>query len=475
MDYETLSAFNPHDPPDANKLTKTVADLEQRGLLQYDGRTQRHDLHPVVRGVTAGWMEDEDKQRYGQRVVDHFSTVSHSPYEQAETLEDLRPVLNAVRTWLMLGQFRLAAAGFRGDLAVAIYANVEAHSEALSLLRAFFPKGWEKRPRDLEAADASYIANSAALALDSCGESKEALAALSASLRIELEKEDWNETCTRLGNVARILDGQNLLAKSLRMNEMTLELATEGGGRNELFRSRLFLLGDQARIGEWTEAEATWQLLHQMGRDWPRKLYRPGHAEWRHAQFQSWQETLEEDDLVAAERLTAEGKNRLGIRSLHSLRGAWRLEQGEWALASASFAEAVRMARESGIPDAESETGLALAKHHLGQLVEPQREAERLAQLRQPAHRLLAQLWNALGDPAQANHHALAAYRWAWADGEPYVHRYELTKTTELLQQMNVPIPNLPPYDPAKDEPFPWEADVRAAIEKLRAEKEESE
>jgi len=34
---------------------------------------------------------------------------------------------------------------------------------------------------------------------------------------------------------------------------------------------------------------------------------------------------------------------------------------------------------------------------------------------------------------------------------------------------MNVPV--LPPYDPAKDEPFPWEADVRAAIEKLKAEK----
>jgi hypothetical protein len=116
-----------------------------------------------------------------------------------------------------------------------------------------------------------------------------------------------------------------------------------------------------------------------------------------------------------------------------------------------------------------------LDKHHLGQLAEPQREAERLAQLSQPAHRLLAQLWLALGDPTQAKPHALAAYRWAWADGEPYVNRYELTKTTELLQQMNVPIPNLADYDPAKDEPFPWEDDVRAAIEKLRADKEAKE
>ncbi|MCP4641932.1 MAG: hypothetical protein GY851_15935 [bacterium] len=43
------------------------------------------------------------------------------------------------------------------------------------------------------------------------------------------------------------------------------------------------------------------------------------------------------------------------------------------------------------------------------------------------------------------------------------------------MNELDVPIPDLPPYDPAKDEPFPWEADVRAAIEKLRAEKEAKE
>jgi hypothetical protein len=82
-------------------------------------------------------------------------------------------------------------------------------------------------------------------------------------------------------------------------------------------------------------------------------------------------------------------------------------------------------------------------------------------------------LWLALSDFDRAKHHALASYTWAWADGEPYVNRYELTKSAELLQQMNVPIPTLPPYDPAKDERFPWEADVRAAIEKLRTENAE--
>jgi hypothetical protein len=133
----------------------------------------------------------------------------------------------------------------------------------------------------------------------------------------------------------------------------------------------------------------------------------------------------------------------------------------------------VRLARVSrSVIDAGSETGLALAKQHLGQLAHPREEAERLAQLRDPAHRLLAQIWLALGDTEKAKHHALAAYQWAWADGEPYVWRYELTQTSELLRQMNVPIPKLPPYYPAKEAKLPWEDEVRAAIEKLRARKE---
>ena len=203
---------------------------------------------------------------------------------------------------------------------------------------------------------------------------------------------------------------------------------------------------------------------------------------------------------MTAATLAEQDHNRTILRDLHRLRGAWRLEQGEWALAAANFTQAVTMAREVRLVNEESETGLALAKVHLGQLTgdEARSEAERLAGLRQPAHRYLALLWQAIAeaetvarasrpcssaaeaaggtpvlrDLEQAKQHALAAYKWAWADGEPYVHRYELTKTTELLLELGVPIPELPPYDPAKDVPCPWEADVRAAIEKLKAEKE---
>ncbi|MDQ3583467.1 MAG: hypothetical protein M3495_18495, partial [Pseudomonadota bacterium] len=150
----------------------------------------------------------------------------------------------------------------------------------------------------------------------------------------------------------------------------------------------------------------------------------------------------------------------------------WRLEQGQWALAAHSLHEAVSMARASGMSDAVAETSLAIAKFHLQQLPDPRRDVEQLAKARQPAHLALAELWHVIGDREQAKKHALAAYKWAWADGEPYVHRYELNKARALLEKLGAEIPKLPPYDPAKDEKLPWEDEVATAIEKLRAEKE---
>jgi len=181
---------------------------------------------------------------------------------------------------------------------------------------------------------------------------------------------------------------------------------------------------------------------------------------------------LSEEHLAYAEQLAQAGKNRGTVRVLHGLRGQWRLERGEWVLAATSLREAVSMARAVGQTDATAETQLALARFHLDELADPRREAEQLANARRPSHRALADLWLAIGDRVQATRHALAAYQWAWADGEPYVYRYELNKARALLEKLGAEIPNLPPYDAAKDEKLPWEDDVAAAIAKLRAEKE---
>jgi hypothetical protein len=82
------------------ELSHTVADLEHRGLLQYDHRAHRYDLHPVVRGVAAGSLKPEEEKRYGQKVVDHFNTLPRSSYATARSMEDVESGLQVVRTLL---------------------------------------------------------------------------------------------------------------------------------------------------------------------------------------------------------------------------------------------------------------------------------------------------------------------------------------------------------------------------------------
>jgi hypothetical protein len=476
VDYETVAAFDPHlvpmDGEGAKNLAQTINDLEDRGLLQYDPRSNRYDLHPVVRGVAAGGMKSEEKERYGQRVVDYFSSQPHNPYEQARTMEDLENGLHVVRILLQLGHYQQAVDAYR-TLANPLLLNLEGIVETLSLLSFFFTAGWDQPRKELNASDVAFLANQVAIALTNHGENQKALGAYEVSLRLNLKTKS-QYTLTSFLNIARNLTEQNLLAASLRLHRLALTFATELDDDENLFISRLLLFYEQAGLGQFQDADATWRMLDPMGRNWNPAVYRQGMAESLLAWYQFLQGTLEETRLSASINLAKRSGSRKTLRRLLRLSGLWRLERGEWELAAGSFDQAVTMARDRRILDEIAETGLALSKLYLGQLEgdEAKSEAERLARLREPSHHNLARLWLAIGDFEQAKTDALKAYEWAWADGEPYVHRYELTKATELLKEFDIPKPNLPPYDPTKDIPFSWEADIHAAIEELRARKQ---
>lgn len=456
------------------KLSETISDLERRGLLQYDCQSKRWDLHPVVRGIAAGALSPEQNAEYGQRVVDHFSQQSHRPYEEAESLDDLRAGLHVVRTLMKMGRYQEAADVYRGDLGNALFFNIGGYAETLTLLRPLFPEGWGRLPDAVTASAGGYLACAAGGALRSMGEAKESLVAHEASLLVDLENVEWQGLQADLQNISLPLQDLNRLARADRSLRLALDLAdcTSTDDPESLFSARLYVFVDLVVAGRWAEAEAMWQLLDPMGRNWHRAAYRPGDAEFQHASLVFRKGELNEEQIAKVEKLATAGRNRWAIREVAFLRGQWRLEQGQWDLAEESLHQAVCMARASGRAAPRAETSLALAQFHLGRLSNPREAAEHLAKAKDPAHLPLAELWLAIGDHEQAKKHALAAYKWAWADGEPYVHRYELDKTRALLKKLGVEIPNLPPYDPAKDEKFPWEDKVAAAIEKLRADRQ---
>jgi hypothetical protein len=277
-----------------------------------------------------------------------------------------------------------------------------------------------------------------------------------------------------LTNISRVLNVLNRLAHEERCLLMNLNLAPFAITAARVFFARQYRFVQLARVGKWVAAQAEWNSLDSMGRNWPRAVYRAGNAEFDYARFRFWRGDLKEEHLDRAEQLAKGDLNRRIVRLVRALRGDWHLERSEWALASESLREAVAMARAIGQTDAPTETKLALARLQLGQLDDPRREAERLANTRRPAHRDLAYLWFAIGDRERAHTHAVAAYTVAWADGEPYVHRHELEKTRILLEELGAAIPQLPPFDPSQVECFFWEHLVVTAIENFRREQQAS-
>lgn len=457
-----------------HELTLTVRDLERRGLLQYDSQSRRYDLHPVVRGIAAGGLPREEINRYGQRVVDHFSQEPRSPYEAAETVDDVRESLHIVRTLLRMGHYEEAFHAYSGDLSRALFINLEAYPSILSLLRPFFPDGWANLPTCVDEYQGAYLARDAGNSLWGIDELGEALAAYGAALQRDLKAANWIGLRLDVSNISIALSGQNRLASVERCDLIALDLATVIGDQEELFDARIQRFRHLARQGRWTDADEMWKLLDPMGRDWKNSNLSAGRVETSFAHFRFLHGGLSEDLLRRAENLSQSDRSRLNLRALHCLRGEWQLDQGHWELAVNSLQEAVHMAREIEQTDAEAEAQLALANFHLGRLPDPRHEATQLSMARNVAHGDLAALWFAIGDYEQAKKHALAEYKCAWADGEPYVCRYELNKARALLEQLGADIPDLPPYNPAKDEKLPWEDEVAAAIENLQAEKREN-
>lgn len=459
------------------RLQETVKDLEKRGLLQYDHQSKRYDLHPVVRGVAGGGLPDGEKQAYGQRVVDYFNAKPHSPYDEAETLDDVAAGVQVMRTLMQMGKMREAAEMYRPDLVMAMTYNLEAHAEILALLRPFFTNGWGTLPEGLRGELDAHVAIDAGNTLYGLHLFADAQAAYAAGLRDQLQRQDWSNVRVAISNSASTAYAQGRLGRQDRCRVLELDLALAAESRQDLFRARLERFDQLRAIGRLDEAQTMWKVLDPMGRAWSRNVYQQGYAEYCYARFRFERGDLLEEHLARAEELGRSGKNRGSNRNLHWLRGEWHVARGEWPPAAASLHEAVSMARAVGKVDAGAETLLVLARLHAKQSTpdEARHEVERLEASGRYSSRHLAEVWLLLGDRAAAVKHARAAYKSAWADGEPFVYRYELTKAAELLTRLGEPIPSLPPYDAAKDPPFDWEADVEAAIECLKKKKAEKE
>jgi tetratricopeptide (TPR) repeat protein len=484
-DYETVAALNPFLPMRSAKVLPThpqqaqaitdfhaaLNDLAERGLLQWDRSVNTYDLHPVVRAYSFERLDARGRSSTFDAIHDHFAHRPQDNYDEATELHHLRNSIEMMRALIGAGRNEAAARFYRGSFSQALYFSVGANHAIVELVRPLLADSSDGNPVLNHSRDRSYLTNDLALALGWLGRNEEAERLNYNCLALDLESANWESLAISIRNLSiRTLRKLNRLAAANAALGVARELCLAGGYEQSLTRVVLDQMAGAVAEGRFEEAKAlhtTFLLCPQP----VRSLYRIGEAEYWFAALSFHQGSLSEMELHYGERRALEGRNLWGQENLAILRGKWELTRGKATAALDAIDNALTITRRTGMLATEY---LAIRATALARLKRTRQAREALAEATEhTSSHYIAEAWLALGEREKARECVQKAYRWAWGDGPPHIHWYELTRCREIMAELGESEPVLPPFDPSKIKPIPHEDEIRAVIERLKAEKDE--
>jgi len=466
-DYQqALQAHQTAAEQSVRTFDKALHELQDRGLLQWDRESGYFDMHPVVRGHAAEWLEEGDKKQTFRKLRDHFASLPPDDLKKATDISNVAHSLEIFRCLVGEGRLDEAAEFYRGELALTMGDNIGAHTTIVELLSPFFRNKKDGLPNLNSEPHQGYILNYLANATSALHKFAEAMELHVKALRLSLKRAESSEAATCLINYSSCASGVGLRAESVATNALARELA-EAAGDHDLV-SVAILHQASIAIGKGRFADGERLLLEFHSKPLPSAYeYTPGEAEYWSCLSQFCQGMLIESELIRCYELTVIHRDVLFQRQNLSLRSIWLLLQDLPKPALEAIDDALKIANRLGTPVPEYHDLRAWALASLGR--GPDARAE-LANGEQ--RRYAAEAWLILGDREQARTCALKGYEWAWGEGPPYIEWYELERSKAILKELGEPEPQLPPFDPSTVKPIPYEKEIRAAIAKLNAEKE---
>ncbi|MCX6900286.1 MAG: DUF4062 domain-containing protein [Verrucomicrobia bacterium] len=455
-------------------LDLILTELEDRGLLGWDKKANRYDLHPIVRGVV--WLALDGQSRKGIYADLHtyFDAVPRPPnYLKVESLEDLTPAIELYQSFIGLERYQDAFILFRDHLERATLYRLSASRQRAELLERLFPDGIENLPRLQAARDQSFTLNSLAAAYGRRGERSRAVPLYRRSVEIDERENDPENVAITSTNLSASLRLSEALREADSASQRAIQLGREhqhrlsaGTGEYErgldfalrgicaaseiaLKRSLKIWISEKNQQGEGVLNAYLAERLLWFGD--PKRALPLAQRAWKLAGVQRY-----EADFIRAARL--HGTAALGLNDLDT--AAERLQH------------ALTRARAVSLVEEELPTLTALAELHRRKN-EPATARELLNQIWDAAERgpyplfhtdalnVLVQIERDQGNRAAAIATAMKACKLAWCDGISadgkvcYAYHYGLTTARKHLQELGAPEPQLPPFDASKFEPLP--------------------
>jgi hypothetical protein len=144
MTYDALKTLH-GDGRGSVSFDESLRALESRGLLHWDRKTNKYDLHPIVRRFAYDHLTAADRTGAHERLVNYFEAVP-KPGE-VKISEDLSPVIELYHHMVRAGKLDEARVLFRDRLHEQMYYQFGAYQMYYELLRSLFLDGEDKPPR----------------------------------------------------------------------------------------------------------------------------------------------------------------------------------------------------------------------------------------------------------------------------------------------------------------------------------------
>jgi tetratricopeptide (TPR) repeat protein len=466
--YDTLAALlvGPERALGTEReLDGLLSELEDRGLLGWDRRANRYDLHPLVRGVVWSGLDESTRRSTYSVLETHFKSLSLAS-QGVNCLEDLAGAIELYNTLIGLGRYDDAERLFSDRLASLTIYRLSATRQAAEMLEMLFPDGLASAPR-VSRGEQSRVLNWLGQTYHLSDRPKEASAIYRRANDVFKQDRDFSGLAKNFCD----LSGSLRLSGSLHNAELAARNALGiASSRADDYRRMIgcgYLGLVLAARGDPDSSKIALNAALKMAQHGSPRV--EGAANVDLAKRALWF-GAPEVALRHAERAldlaSFRGFERDFVRAAR-LQGAAALNLGQLLIADERLHHALRRARAINFAEEELPSLVALAEllrrqgnlngagELLGDVWEPAGRGP-YPLLHADAFNVLAQIERDSERRDGAIEAAATAYRLAWCDGPPFAYHWGLEAARNHLGALGAPEPtDLPPFDESKYEPMP--------------------
>lgn len=468
--YDTLAALLIGDDKSFTSeiaFDDALAELEDRGLLGWDKRANRYDLHPIVRGVVWSGLDVGDRHEVQKELRSYFEALPLLSWNEAESVDQLTTTIELYYTLVGLGRYDTAFLLFRDGLEKATLYRLSASHICIELLEMLFPDGLYDKPKLSDVTNQVHALNTLALAYDAIGLPKKA---------------------TEISTCAIRIDGLEGTPKGVSIDLGTLAMASRWTG--QLYKAELAIL--QALVIDYKGKDPYWFAVDLGYLGWvysargvvddavltleksfaifdDRRMTRSiGLSYAYQAQLRFWMKDYDQANIFSQRAWDLAHARRYPSDLLRAarLQGAVACSLRSLEIASERLHYALTNSRSVGLVQEELQALIDLAELRRRQ-GDAKAARDYLDDVWEPAERgpyplfhadalnVLAQIERDAGNHAAAAKAVTSAYQLAWCDGPPYAYHWGLEAAKAHLAALAAPEPPMPPFDPSKYEPMP--------------------